>query len=101
MENNETGFALGLLGRTHNKEDQEEAMREYERRKANADKIEAAMMTACLEVSGRLERDVKSMTNKEIADAIGVLLGLSTALGALSMYAVKPYIPGFGGCGCK
>lgn len=101
MENNETGFALGLLGGTHDKEDQGEKMREYERRKANADKIESALMTACLEVSGRLERDVKSMTNKEISDAIGVLLGLSTALGTLSMYAVKPYISGFGGCGCK
>ena len=101
MEKENTGFALGLLGGTHNKEDQEEKMREYERRKANADKIESALMTACLEVSGRLERDVKSMTNKEIADAIGVLLGLSTALGTLNMYAVKPYISGFSGCGCK
>ena len=39
---------------------------------------------------------VKGLSNKEIADAIGVLLGISTALGTLDMYAVKPYSY----CGC-
>ena len=48
MENDETGFAMDLFGGTYDKEDQEEKMREYERRKANADKIESALMTACL-----------------------------------------------------
>lgn len=98
MENNESGFALGFFDGGHSKEEDEALMKEYERKKANADKIEAALMTACMEVSGRLERDAKDMTNREIADAIGALLGLSTALGSLSMYAVKPYISGFGGC---
>lgn len=101
MENNESGFALGFFGGTQSAEEKEAQMKEYEHRKANADKIEAALMTACLELSGRLERNAKDMTNREIADAIGALLGLSTALGSLSMYAVKPYIPGYGGCKCK
>lgn len=97
MENNETGFALGMLGGTHNEEEHEEAMREYERRKANADKIEAAVMAACTEISGRMEANLKDMSNKEIAEAASCLVGLATLMGALSIYAAKPYT---GGLGC-
>lgn len=99
MEKENGGFALGLIGGTHTKEEHEEQMREYERRKANADKIEAALMTACMEVAVRLENGAKTMTNKEISDAIATLLGLSSSLGMLDMYAKKPHIFGFGG-GC-
>ena len=96
MEKENTGFALGLLGGTHDKEDREEMMRDYERRKANADKIEAEIMTACAEIAGRLERDAANMSNKEIAEVTSCMLGLSTVVGALGMYAMKPYSY----CGC-
>lgn len=96
MEKENTGFALGLLGGTHNKEEHEEAMREYERRKANADKIEAALMVACTEIAGRLEHGAKVMGNTEIAQAIGTLAGMATVLGALSLYAAKPISYDFG-----
>ena len=91
MEKENTGFALGNFVGHNNKEEYEASMREYERRKANADKIEAGLMAACVEVAARIEKDAKNMTNKELAEAIGTMLGLSTGLGMLGMYAVKPY----------
>lgn len=102
MENNETGFALGLFGGTHNKEEHEEAVREYERRKANADKIEAALMTACVVIAGRLEKDAANMNETQLSHAIGSLAGIATTISALNLYAVKPISYDFGcGCGCK
>lgn len=102
MEKENTGFALGLLGGTHNKEEHEEAMREYERRKANADKIEAALMTACVVIAGRLEKDAANMNETQLSHAIGSLAGIATTISALSLYAVKPISYDFGcGCGCK
>lgn len=91
MENANGSFALSMIGGTHSKEEHEAAMREYEHRKANADKIEAALMTACTVVADRLEQNAQSMSNTEIAQAIGTLAGISTTLGALLLYSTKPY----------
>ena len=101
MENGNTGFALGCFGGIHSKEEHEKAIREYEVRKANADKIEAALMAACTEIAGRLEHGVKGMGNTEIAQAVGTLAGIATVLGALNLYAIKPIEYDFGHtCGC-
>ena len=91
MENANGSFALSMIGGTHSKEEHEAAMREYEHRKANADKIEAALMTACIEVADRLEQNAKNMSITEISHAIGTLAGVSTTLGGLLLYSSKPY----------
>ena len=104
MGNGNAGFALGRFGGIHNKEEHEKAMREYEARKANTDKIEAALMAAGGEIAERLEKDAKEMSGTELAHAITSLAGIATTVGALRMYAAKPIEYDFGhtcGCGCK
>ena len=104
MENGNTGFALGCLGGIHNREEHEELMREYEVRKANADKIEAAMMAAGREIAERLEAGAKEMSSTELAHAITSLAGIATTMGALRLYAAKPIEYDFGhtcGCSCE
>ena len=102
MEKEDAGFALLGLGIHNSKKVHEEAMREYERRKANADKIEAALMVACTESAGRLEKDAANMNETQLSHAIGSLAGIATTISALSLYAVKPISFDFGsGCGCK
>ena len=104
MGNENTGFALGCFGGIHNKEEHEEMMREYEVRKANADKIEAALMAAGGEIAERLEKGAKEMSGTELAHAITSLAGIATTVGALRLYAAKPIEYDFGhtcGCSCK
>lgn len=90
MENNASGFALGFYGGAHRKEEHEEQMKEYERRKANADKVESALMKACGVIAERMERDAENMSNTEISHSIGSLAGIATILSALGLYAAKP-----------
>ena len=90
MENNASGFALGFCGGISRKEDYKEQLKEYERRKANADKVEAALMKACGVIAERMERDAENMSNTEISHAIGTLAGIATILSALGLYTAKP-----------
>lgn len=89
MEN--SGFALGLLGGKRSEEEEKQMMEEYHRRKKNADKIENALMAACGEIAYRLEKNAQGMSTEELSRSIGALAGIATTMGALTLYAAKPY----------
>lgn len=95
MANEESGFALGLLGSKRSEEEERQMMEKYEERKKKADKIENALMAACGEIAYRLEKNVQGMSTEDLSRSISALAGIATTMGALTLYAAKPYT---GGC---
>ena len=92
MEN--TGCTLGLLGSMRGEEEKTQMMEEYEARKKKADQIEKMLESICKEIRYRLEKDLQKMSMEEIAAAIAALGSASTTMGALSIYAVRPWFGG-------
>ena len=87
MENGNTGLALGFIGGIRDAQEREEMMRKFEKRKANAGRIEAAMMAACTELADRLEKGAKDMSDTELAHTVTALAGIATTMGAMKLYA--------------
>lgn len=95
MANENSGFALGFMSSERSKEEERKLMEEYEERKKKTDRIEKALMAAGGEIAYRLEKNMQSMSTSELNHTIGALAGIATTMGALQLYAAKPYTSGF------